>query len=321
MVVIIACRTGGTYHHEPCGLSTDGAESAKLPQPHDVGAAAGVLGGSLWPAGGAAAVAPANSEAGTASAAASKTAAPPWTVRLSCSSINFSSLPIEKACRRIAALGFEAIDIWSAHAGCPHLDNVAQRLGPAGLKDLLARHRLKLYAFSVYTGGYRRYAELLGQAGGGVAVRGSAGPCKPGELTARMKSFLETLKPEIELAEKHNSYLAIENHDGALLHTLDSLKAFCQLNTHPRVGIALAPTICSRSRPRSKRPIAIAGRKLFFFYAWQNAPASNNCRASARPTAGPGWPRWPRPITAGTSLLSCTMSPARRDVGRLGPFA
>ena len=106
-------------------------------------------------------------------------------MRLSCSSINFSSLPIEQACQRIAALGFEAVDIWSAHAGCPHLDDVAKRLGPAGLKDLLARHRLKLCAFSVYVGGYRRYAELLGKAGGGVAVRGSAGPCKPGELDRR----------------------------------------------------------------------------------------------------------------------------------------
>ena len=131
-------------------------------------------------------------------------AAAPWPMRLSCSSINFSSLPIEQACQRIAALGFEAVDIWSAHAGCPHLDDVAKRLGPAGLKDLLARHRLKLYAFSVYVGGYRRYAELLGQAGGGVAVRGSAPESKPAELTARMKAFLETLKPEIELAEDNS---------------------------------------------------------------------------------------------------------------------
>lgn len=143
------------------------------------GAAAGVLGGSLGPAGSATAVALADGEANTAAAGAGKTAAPRWTMRLSCSSINFSSLPIEQACQRIAALGFQAIDIWSAHAGCPHLDDVAKRLGPTGLKDLLARHRLKLYAFSVYTGGYRRYAELLGQAGGGVAVRGMRAPASP----------------------------------------------------------------------------------------------------------------------------------------------
>ena len=45
-------------------------------------------------------------------------------MHLSTSSIHFSELPIEKACERIAGLGFEAIDIWSAHEGCPHLDDV-----------------------------------------------------------------------------------------------------------------------------------------------------------------------------------------------------
>ena len=98
-------------------------------------------------------------------------------MRLSASTIAFSSLPIEQACERIARLGFEGIDIWSAHAGCPHLDDVQKRLGPQGLKELLARSKLKLFAFSVYAGGYPRYAELLGKAGGGVAVTGSAGPC------------------------------------------------------------------------------------------------------------------------------------------------
>jgi sugar phosphate isomerase/epimerase len=218
------------------------------------GAAAGALGGWLaW---------------GSRASAAE----PPWKMRLSCSSINFSPRPIEEACRRIAGLGFEAIDIWSAHAGCPHLDDVANRLGPQGLKDLLARHKLKLYAFSVYAGGYPRYAELLGKAGGGVAVRGSAGACKPNELTARMKDFLQALKPEAELAEKYDSYLAIENHGGALLSSLDSLKAFTELNRNPRLGIALAPYHVQAMGASVEEAIAIAGRQLLFFYAWQNSP-------------------------------------------------
>ena len=77
-----------------------------------------------------------------------------WKMKLSASTIAFSSLPIEQACERIARLGFEAVDIWSAHAGCPHLDDVQKGLGPDGLKDLLTRNKLALYAFSVYTGGY-----------------------------------------------------------------------------------------------------------------------------------------------------------------------
>jgi sugar phosphate isomerase/epimerase len=194
-----------------------------------------------------------------------------WKMRLSASSINFSRLPIEQACQRIAALGFEGIDIWSAHAGCPHLDDVLKRLGPAGLKELLAKHKLKLYAFSVYVGGYAQYAELLGKAGGGVAIRSSAGPCDPKELTARMKDFLEGLKPEVELAEKHNSYLAIENHGTALLDGLDSFKAFADLNRHPRLGIAMAPYHLQVAKVKVEEAIGAAGKQLLFFYAWQNA--------------------------------------------------
>ena len=197
-----------------------------------------------------------------------------WQMRLSTSSIHFAELPIEKACARIAQLGFEAIDIWSAHEGCPHLDDVASRLGPNGLKELLAKHKLKLFAFSVYQGGYARYAELLGQAGGGVAVQGSAGPCKPEELTARMRQFIESLKPAVELAERHNSYLAVENHGAALLDLLESFKAFVDLNTAPRLGIALAPYHLQALGASVPEAIRICGKQLFFFYAWQQQPDS-----------------------------------------------
>ncbi|NOX55221.1 MAG: sugar phosphate isomerase/epimerase [Planctomycetes bacterium] len=194
-----------------------------------------------------------------------------WTMRLSTSSIHFMALRIEEACARIARLGFEAIDIWSAHAGCPHLDDVQKRLGAGGLRRILEKNNLKLFSFSVYRGGYPRYAKLLGQLGGGVAVRGSTRFDKGQPLTVQMRKFLESLKPEIELAEKYDSYLAIENHGHALLNTLDSLKAFVDLNQSPRVGIALAPFHVQRLKASVVEAIRISGRQLFFFYAWQRA--------------------------------------------------
>ena len=197
-----------------------------------------------------------------------------WRMRLSTSSIHFMELPIEQACEQIAKLGFEAIDIWSAHEGCPHLDDVANRLGAEGLKKLLEKHKLKLFAFSVYSGGYERYAELLGKAGGGVAVRGSGPACKPEDLTARMQQFVEELKPLTELAEKYDSYLAIENHGNALLCSLDSLKAFVDINKSPRLGIALAPYHIQTLKASVPEAIRICGKQLLFFYAWQNYPDS-----------------------------------------------
>lgn len=196
-----------------------------------------------------------------------------WQMRLACSTINYSALPIEQALRRIAALGFDEVDIWSAHAGCPHLDDVLDRLGADGLKHELAATGLKLYSFSVYRGGYARYAELLGKCGGGVAVRGSTGLPDRKDTVATTKRFLEALKPELELAEKYDSYLAIENHSGKpLLNYLDSFKAFTDLNRHPRLGIALAPYHIQKNGESVAEAIRICGRQLLFFYAWQNAP-------------------------------------------------
>ncbi len=198
----------------------------------------------------------------------------PWNMRLSTSSIHYMSLPIEQVCERIAALGFEAIDIWSPHAGCPHLDDAKDRLGPDGLKAVLERNKLKPYAWSVYAGGFPKYAEFIGAMGGGVAVRGSTRPCPPEQLTAHMKDFVEAMKPELELAEKHNVYLAIENHGNALLNTIDSLKAFVEVNRHPRLGIALAPYHLQRINASVEEAIGICGKQLLFFYAWQAQPGT-----------------------------------------------
>ena len=196
-----------------------------------------------------------------------------WKMKLSTSTIQFTRLPVEQAVERIAALGFEGIDIWSPHARCPHLDDVQNRLKADGLKQLLDKNKIKLYAFSVYAGGYAKYADLLGQMGGGIAIHGSAGAVKdPKDLVPAMKKFFENLKAENELAEKHNSYVAVENHGGSLLCTLDSFKAFVDLNPYKRIGIALAPYHVQAARQSVEQAIATCGKQLLFFYAWQNAP-------------------------------------------------
>jgi sugar phosphate isomerase/epimerase len=196
---------------------------------------------------------------------------PARVLRLSTSSLLFKEFPIDTACERIAALGFEAIDLWSAYEGCPHLDDALERLGGSGLRELLARHRLQLFAASTYVGGYEKYARLLGAAGGCVAVQGSAGPCTPNELTARMRAFLEAQKPLADLAGEQQSWLAIENHGQSLLDGLDSFKAFVDLNTHPRLGLALAPYHLQAGGVSVPETIRVAGRQLRFFYAWQHA--------------------------------------------------
>ncbi len=195
-----------------------------------------------------------------------------WKMRMSASSICYSRLPIEQACERIAALGFDGIDIWAPFGHCRHLEDVKTRLGADGLRALLAKHKLDISAFTFYSRDFKEYAELLGQVGGGVGVRESIyGAVKPHELTSKMKAFIESLKPLVELAEKNKAYLAIENHGSALLNSAESFKAFTDINTSKHLGIALAPYHLQIIKASVPEAIRICGKQLFFIYAWQHA--------------------------------------------------
>jgi len=218
----------------------------------------------------------------TASVIATALAVPPMVLgnektryRYTCSSVNYASLSLEEACRRISELGYEAIDIWDSiptWLNCPHLKHAAEDLKADGLKQLLEQYRLKLCGFTVYTAGYAKYADLLGQCGGGVSIQGSRAPSGD-SLSNDMKKFMDELKPAIELCEKHNFYLLIENHSGkSLLNKLDSLKAFVDTNTSDRIGIALAPYHVLINKESVAEAIHICGKQLRFIYIWSNEP-------------------------------------------------
>lgn len=207
---------------------------------------------------------------------------PPWRMRLAFSSVMLAGLSIEDVCARAAKLGFEAIDIWCPFDNCTHLADVAARLGPDGLKELLAKHKLTLGSFTTYTTkaeaiGYPAYADFIGKCGGGVVVRESQYiDVKPAELTAAMRAFFDKLKPQIEKAAETKVRLAIENHGNALLGTPDSFKAFVDLNPAPQhVGLAIAPYHLQNIKAPVGEVIRTAGSQLLFFYAWQSAEGIN----------------------------------------------
>lgn len=206
--------------------------------------------------------------------------APKWTMKLSTSSLHFRGLSLTDAVRRIGALGFQGIDVWShfewAGPLCEHLEDGLERLGPEKFRTLLTENKLTLTSASCYSVPFSRFAKLLGDYGGCVVVRGSSGvegtDITAAELTRQMKQFFESLKPDLELAEKYNCTFAIENHSGAsLLNKLDSFKAFTDLNRNPRLGIALAPYHVQLNGESVEESIRIASKQLQFFYAWQHA--------------------------------------------------
>ncbi len=199
-------------------------------------------------------------------------AAEPWPLRLSTSSLVFWQFGIKEACRRIAKLGFQGVDIWSAFAHCTHLEQAKADLGVAGTRKLVDETGLDLTAITVYWSGYEPFAKMLSEMGGGLVVRNSEATEKPSSsVTANLKVFLDSLKPEIELAQRYNGKIVVENHSSPtrLLNRLDSFKAFVDLNRSPYVGIGLAPYHIQRNQESVEEVIQVCGKQLWFVYAWQ----------------------------------------------------
>ncbi len=196
-----------------------------------------------------------------------------WNMKLAVSSVMFDKLPMEQVCQRAQRLGLDALDIWAPFGDCKHLEDIKTRLGGKGLRELMTRHKLQAAAFTIYHNELSQYWELIGDYGGGIIIRSDkAKPSSPQELTENTRAFFESLKPDMELAEKSNSRLAIENHEGGLLHSPDSFKAFVELNPNPkRVGIAFAPWHLGMFKTPMEEVIKIAGPQCLFFYAWQRA--------------------------------------------------
>jgi len=198
-----------------------------------------------------------------------------WKMKLATSSVMFDKIPIEQVCQRVAKLGLQAVDIWAPFtwggAQCKHLADVKKRLGGKGLAALLKKHKLELAAFTIYGHKLSSYSDLIGDFGGGIVVRGAgAGRAGGKDLTPKMKAFFEKLKPDIELAEKCNARLAIENHGGSLLSSPESFKAFVELNPNKkRVGIAVAPYHLQGYKTPVEDVIKTAGDQCLFLYAWQ----------------------------------------------------
>ncbi len=196
-----------------------------------------------------------------------------WHMKLTTSSVMFDELPIENVCEIVSRLGLPAVDIWAPFQRCTHLADIKTRLGGKGLRELMIKHKLEVSAFTSYLTPYSDYWELIRDYGGGIVVRGAdAGrEAEPKLLVPRMKKLFENLKPDIELARKGNARLAIENHNGSLLNSYDSFKAFVELNPDPEhVGIAIAPYHIQRYQTPVAEFIKTAGSQCLFVYAWQN---------------------------------------------------
>lgn len=205
------------------------------------------------------------------------------TFPFSTSTIMYRELPLEEAIAEIAKTGVQAVDVWEGTAKDTqkHMEWIEQN-GPDKFRALLAQYKLNLYAFSIYfTPASKRLARLqmLKDCGGQVAVLGVGGKT--------VEQGIQGLMPLVEKAEVLGIKIAGENHSGAALNTIASMREYVALAKSPALGIALAPYHVMGAKESVSEAVEAIGDKLFFFYAWQKAPGMNELPGDGTLDFGP----------------------------------
>ncbi len=151
----------------------------------------------------------------------------------------------------ISKCGARHIDIWPK----PHGNQREQLdgLGEERFTSMLEKHGVRLGCITQYKlgpFGLKDEMRLAQRMGCSTIITGGEGPVglKGSELKLAVGQFIEKLKPHLEVAEQTGVTIAIENHGKNLIDSMDSLRYLAELKPSPHLGIALALTICLRTR-------------------------------------------------------------------------
>ena len=181
----------------------------------------------------------------------------------------YGTTPLTEVLPEVKKSGARYIDLWPrVHAN--HREQV-EEMGHERFAELLARHEVQLGMTTRYDlGPYGCDGEVafIKKFGGQLLVTGaerhSGTPTKED-----VRRFVERLQPHVAVAEQNGVTLAIENHGGFLLKTIDAIRWFGEFAKSSHLGLALAPAHLPQDAEQLARLIDHLGPKLVHFYAWQ----------------------------------------------------
>ncbi|HET7559206.1 MAG TPA: TIM barrel protein [Limnochordia bacterium] len=176
------------------------------------------------------------------------------------SSVLYGEQSFERACGEIAGLGLERVDLWQIPGWCEHL-----REGPAAVSRTLARHGLQLEAISAFNQPLAATCELLpvlADLGGHALVMGSAKP------DVSVNEFAGQIEPLVVQAERLGVTLAIENHNRAVIDSLNSMQQLVARLPSPGLSIALAPIHLHNIGESVPAAIRAMADRIGLFYVW-----------------------------------------------------
>lgn len=169
--------------------------------------------------------------------------------------------------------GARAIDVWPR----VHGDQREQldEMGEEKFAQLLAEHSVRFGCITQYKLGpfglqdEMRLAQRLGCA---LIVTGAKGPrgIRGAELKAAVGSFVEQMKPHLEVAEQTGVTIAIENHGNSLTESSDAIRWLCDMRPSQHLAIAFAPAHLPQDPLVQSRLIRALGDSIAIFYAWQH---------------------------------------------------
>lgn len=169
--------------------------------------------------------------------------------------------------------GAEHIDIWCLKHG--NQREQIDSMGMDAFAALLAKHDVKLGAVTRYPlgpFGLQDEMKVLQKLGGRVIVTGSNGPkgLSGDALKTAVQEFVEKMKPHARAAEALGVTIAIENHSGSLLSSVDSMRYFAEFNRSHNLGVAFAPHHLHDAVEHMPKLIEYLGRNVVFFYAQEH---------------------------------------------------
>lgn len=184
----------------------------------------------------------------------------------------YGRMPLDRILPEVKKIGATAIDIWPAVHG--NQREQIDEMGREAFVQMLNVHSVKLGCITQYPLGPFGLADEMRfarQLGCNMIVTGGSGPTglKGSELKKAVATFVEKMKPHLEVAEQNDVTIALENHANNLVFSPDSLKWLVELRPSKKLAIALAPYHLPQDAEKIGRLIRDVAPGLALFYAWQ----------------------------------------------------
>ena len=173
----------------------------------------------------------------------------------------------------LVVIGARMIDIWPKVHG--NQREQLDEMGEEAFAALLKKHDVSLGCITQYKlgpFGLRDEMQLAQRLGCQLMVTGGKGPrdLQGAELKSAVATFIEQMKPHLEVAEETGVTIAIENHGNNLIESPDSLKWLVELTPSEYLGVAFAPYHLPQDEAKLSELICALGNGIKMFYAWQH---------------------------------------------------